>query len=280
MILVTGASGTVGSEVVRQLAAAGQKVRAMVRDPKKVSFGPGVEVVRGDFSQPETLSAAVQGVEKVFSLASGPEVIAQEPNLYAAAKRAGVKHIVKLSVMGADFEPGIALGRWHRASEKQLEASGVAWTILRPAGFMSNAFQWLGSIKGQGAIYAPTGQGKQGLIDPRDIAAVAVKALTTPGHEGQAYPLANEALTTGEQAALLSEAIGKPVQYVDVPEEAARQGMSQAGMPPVLVDAVLEFMGLIKAGYAGATTDAFTKITGQPPRTFAAWARENAPAFR
>ena len=279
MILVTGATGTIGREVVQQLVAAKQQVRVLVRDAKKANFGSGVEVVTGDANQPETLGAAFAGVEKAFILATG-DIPTQEGNFVAAAKAAGVKHLVKLSVLGANFEPGIALSRWHRASEKNIEASGLAWTFLRPAGFYSNALQWIGSIKAQSAFYSPTGQSKQALIDPRDIAAVAVQTLTAPGHEGKAYDLANEALTFGEQAAILSEVLGKTVTYVDVPEEAARQGMLSSGMSAVMVDAVMELMGLIKAGYAGSTTDSFEKVIGQKPRTFAAWAKEHAALFQ
>jgi uncharacterized protein YbjT (DUF2867 family) len=280
MILVTGATGTVGREVVKQLVAANQKVRVLVRDAKKADFGAGVDVAVGDSSKPETLGAAFKGVDKAFLLSAGDDLAKQEGNFVKAAKDAGVKHLVKLSVFGAEFEPGIALGRWHRESEKNIESSGIAWTFVRPAGFMSNAMQWVGSVKGQGAIYSPTGNGKQSLIDPRDIAAVAVKALTTPGHEGKSYNLATEALTVAEQASILSNAIGKPVTHVDVPEAGARQGMSAAGMPPVMVDAIMEFMGMIKAGYAGSTTSDFETVTGQKPRTFANWTKENAAAFK
>lgn len=279
MILVTGATGTVGSEVVKQLVAAGQKVRALVRDPKKANFGAGVEVVAGDLTKPETLGAALAGVEKVFALSAG-NIPEQEGNLVAAAKKAGVKHIVKLSVMGADFEPGISFGRWHRASEKNIEASGIAWTHIRPVGFMSNAFQWAGTIKSQGAFYQPAGNGKQALIDPKDIAAFAVKILTSDGHEGKAYDLSSEALTMTEQAKILSDALGKPVNYVDVPEDAARQGMAQAGMPSFMVDAVLELFGIIKAGYGGGTSDTFEKVMGRKPRRFEDWVKENLAAFQ
>jgi (4-alkanoyl-5-oxo-2,5-dihydrofuran-3-yl)methyl phosphate reductase len=279
MILVTGATGTIGREVVQQLVAAKQRVRVLLRDAKKANFGEGVEVAVGDATQPITLTAAFAGVEKAFILATG-DIPTQEGNFVAAAKAAGVKHLVKLSVLGADFEPGIALGRWHRTSEKNIEASGLSWTFLQPAGFFSNALGWVDSIKGQSAFYAPAGQSKQALIDPRDIAAVAVKALTNSGHEGKIYKLATESLTLAEQATILSGVIGKTVTYVDIPEEAARQGMLGSGMPPVMVEAVLELMVTIKAGYASATTNTFEAVTGQKPRTFAAWAKEHAALFQ
>jgi (4-alkanoyl-5-oxo-2,5-dihydrofuran-3-yl)methyl phosphate reductase len=279
MILVTGATGTIGREVVHQLIASQQKIRVLVREAKKANFGEGIEVAIGDTNQPETLGPAFTGVEKAFILATG-DIPTQEGNLVAAAKAAGVKHLVKLSVLGADFEPGIALGRWHRTSEKNIEASGLSWTFLQPAGFFSNALGWVDTIKGQSAFYSPAGQSRQALIDPRDIAAVAVKALTTPGHEGKIYKLANESLTFAEQAAILSGVLGKTVTYVDVPEEAARQGMLGSGMPPVMVEALLELMAMIKAGYASATTNTFEVVTGQKPRTFAAWAKEHTALFQ
>src|SRR5437868_2919098 len=220
MILVTGATGTIGSEVVRQLSAAGQKVRALVRDTAKAEKikGANVELAKGDLTQPETVRAALQGADKLFLLFTGVDLVPVEGKVVEEAKKAGVKHIVYLSVVGADMEPGIALGRGHRATEKAIEASGIPYTFLRPSGFMSNMFNNLQSIKAQGKFYGPYGDGKMGVIHPADIAAVAVKALTTAGHEGKAYVLTgSEAINNGEQAKILSQAVGKPIEYVAVP---------------------------------------------------------------
>jgi len=282
MILVTGATGTVGSEVVEQLVAAGARVRVLARDPAKAAkFGPSVEVVRGDLTKPETLDAAFAGVEKAFLLATGPELVQLEGNALAAAKKASVKHIVKLSASGIAREPELQLRRWHREGEEQLKASGLAWTILLPGNFDSNALGWAHSIKAQGMVFHLSGNGPSAPIDPRDIAAVAVAALTQPGHEGKAYTLTGpEALTTAEQVQIISAALGKPLQAIDAPEAAARGGMLGQGMPEALVDAVIELMVLIKAGLGGTLTSTVDEVLGRKGRTFEAWVKDNVAAFR
>ena len=284
MILVIGATGTIGSEVVRQLAAKGQKVRAFVRNPEKAEKlkGPNVELAKGDFDDVESLRAALKGADKLFLLTAGVENITQiEPRAVDEAKKAGVKHIVKLSVMGADMQPGITLGRAHRAAEMAVEASGIPWTFVRPSGFMTNALNNVGSIKAQGKFYGPYGDGKMGLIDPVDIAAVAVTALTRPGHENKAYTITGpEALSQGEVAQKLSAATGKTIEYVAVPPEAAGESMLKMGMPKSLVDALLEFSGVVRAGHAAAVTGEVERVTGRKPRSFDGWARDNAAAFK
>ena len=281
MILVTGATGNVGTQVVNQLAAAGHKVRALVMDKQEgAKLATTVDTVVGDLDNTDSLVNAMRGVERVYMLAPlTPSLEQHERNVIAAAKQAGVKHVVKHSVLGAQYE-GIALAKWHRAGEKALEASGLAWTHLRPSAFTSNAFFWLQSIKQGNAVYAPAGDGKLAVIDPRDIAAVAVKTLTTSGHEGQAYEITGpRALSTKEQVEILGKAIGKQLSYVDVPPEAARDGMAGM-MPPVIVDAMLEFYALIKSGQASLVTDTVQKLTGKAPRTFESWAQDNAAAFK
>lgn len=282
MILVTGANGTIGSEVVKQLIDSGQSVRALVRDPAKAAkLGGKVEVVQGDLSKPETLGVAFRGVEKAFLLATGPGLPQLDGHAIDAAKAGGVKHIVKLSVLGATMDPGLIIGRWHRAGETKLESSGIAWTFLRPGGFFTNALGWASTIKAQGAVYAPLGEGKSASIDPRDVAAVGVAALTKPGHEGKAYDLTGpQALSMAEQVQAISVAIGKPLKFVDVPEAAAKGGMLKAGMPEPLVNGLLELMALTKAGKVAMVSNAVEQVTGKPARTFEAWAREFAAAFQ
>lgn len=282
MILVTGATGTVGREVVKLLLEAGEKVRVLARDPAKAAqLGEKVEVVKGDLREPETLDAAFAGVDKAFVLATGPELSSLEGNAFDAAKKAGVKHIVKLSAHGADMEPGIMLGRWHKESEEKLKASGIAWTILRPGGFVSNTLRWAEMIKAQGAVFHSTGEGKSTPIDPRDIAAVAVKALTAPGHEGKVYELSGpEPLTTAEMVQKISALIGKPIRCVEAPDAAARQGMLHSGMPQIMVDAVMELNELLRSGYGEKVSPGVEQILGRKPRTFDEWLRDNAAQFR
>jgi uncharacterized protein YbjT (DUF2867 family) len=283
MILVTGATGNIGAPLVGELVAAGHAVRAFVTDTAsaKQKLGSKVELAQGSFTDASSLDAAMKGVDKLFLLSpAGPQQPEWEGNAVDAAKRAGVRAIVKSSVAGAQYDASI-LGRWHRASENKIEASGIAWTFLRPVGYTTNAMMWAATVKSQGAIYQPMGEGKMAPIDPRDIASVAAKCLTTSGHERKAYDLTGpEALTMAEQAKILGDAIGKPVKYVDVPDAAARDAMLGMGMPSIMVDALLEFTNLVRSGGASFVSDAVKTITGKPGRTFAAWCKENAAAFR
>jgi len=281
MILVTGATGTIGSEVVKQLVAAGQKVRVLARNPAKAEKFSGVETVAGDMLKPETLPGALAGVDKIFLLATSTELPHMEANVIDAAKKAGVKHIVKLSVMGADFEPGIPFGQWHRAGEKKLEASGIAWTFLRPTGFASNDLDWANTIKPQGAVYNPTAEGTNGTIDPRDIAEVAVVALTQPGHEGKIYTLTGpESLSTKQRVEKIAAASGRKINVIDVTLDQAKQGMLQGGMPAGYVDALIKYLEIVRANYAGATTEDVQKVLGRKPRSYDTWVKDNVAAFK
>jgi uncharacterized protein YbjT (DUF2867 family) len=280
MILVTGATGTVGREVVAQLLTAGQKVRAMTRDPSKVNLDGEVEVVQGDFNAPDTLASAIQGVERVFSLTFGPQTGIHEKNLAQAAKASGVRHIVKLSALGGDDETRNNIRKWHDEGEQAIRETGIAWTVLRPTGFMSNALHWRPSIRAQRKVFSNYGDGKLPPVHPRDIAAVAVRALISDGHEGKVYPLTGpEALSMSEQVKILADAIGKPLEYVPITDEVARQGMKDAGMPSFLIDALVPFAAFIRSGKAAHVFNTVKEVTGRPPLTFRDWAKENAAAF-
>ena len=281
MILVTGATGTIGSEVVRQLIAAGQKPRVLVRSPEKLKGLEGkVEIVKGDLGDAASVARALDGVDKVFLLTAGLDGPQLESATIDAAKKAGVKHVVKLSVMGAEFE-AISFAKWHRANEKKLEASGLGWTFLRPGSFVSNALWWAETIKKDGAVYQPDGQGKSALIDPADIAAVAVKVLTTPGHEGKMYTLSGPtAMTTQEVADVIGKTIGRPVKHVDVSPDAARQGMLASGMPEGYVNALLELLAATKAGMTATVTTTVEELLGRKPATVASFIERHSAAFR
>jgi len=282
-ILVTGATGTIGSEVVKALAAKpGVTVRVGVRSAAKAEklLAANVVPVDFDYDRPETIAAAVQGADRVFLLTPFTEnQVALAKALIDAAKAAGVKHLVKLSAIGADIEPGIQLGRWHREIEKLVEASGISYTVLRPASFMDNYINF--SPPGpDGNIYLPLGTGAVSYIDARDIAAVAAAVLTEEGHYGKAYDLTGpEALTMAEVAKAIGEASGRDVHYVDVPEEAAKKAMLDMQMPAWMVDAMMELHGICKAGYAGGISPLVEKLTGQKPRSFAQFARDRASAW-
>ncbi|HVI21841.1 MAG TPA: SDR family oxidoreductase [Myxococcales bacterium] len=281
MILVLGATGTTGGEVARQLIAKGQRPRLLVRSPQKArEFEGKAEIVEGDMDSKESVASALKGIEKLYLVSAGVNGMDLEINAVDAAKKAGVRHVVKLSVIGADA-PAMTFSKWHARSEKHLIGSGLAWTMVRPGNFMSNALMWAETIKTQGAFYQPTGEGRWAAIDPADIGAVAVAALTGSGHEGKAYPLTGpESMNAAQYAAKLSSAIGKPVKFVDVPPEAAKDGMLKSGIPAPYVDALLDLLAAMKAGKADGVTDTVEKVTGRKAGTFDAWARRHAAAFR
>lgn len=281
MILVLGATGTTGGEVARQLIAAGEKPRLLVRNRARASeFEGKAEIVEGDLDNPASLTTALQGVGKVFLVSAGLDGPNLEIKVIDAAKKAGVRHIVKLSVIGAD-EPSLTFSKWHARVEKHLKNSGLSWTMLRPGNFMSNALLlWGETIRTQGAFYQPTGEGRWAAIDPADIGAVAIQALTKPGHEGKAYTLTGpESLTAAQYAETLSSVLGKPVKFVDVPPEAAKQSMLASGIPAEYVEAIMDLMAAMKAGHADIVTDTFERVMGRKPTRFEDWVRRNRAAL-
>ncbi|WP_439881443.1 SDR family oxidoreductase [Pontibacter sp. MBLB2868] len=275
-ILVTGATGNVGREVVTQLAVidGDLRVRAGVHSLIKgenLKRLPDVEIVEIDFKNRESLHAAFTHVDKLFLITPFAEdQIEMAKILVDEAKKTGVKHIVKLSAMGADAEPGIQLGRWHREIEKYIEESGIAYTFLRPALFMQNLENFNSeSIKKEGKFYMSTGDGEIGYIDTRDIAAAAVEVLTSEGHEGKSYDLTGpEALSNYDVAQIMTEVLGRKVSYVDVPEENAREAMKQQGMPEKLADALLELHGVYRSGYSNEVNDEVQSLIGRKPHSF------------
>jgi uncharacterized protein YbjT (DUF2867 family) len=283
MILVTGSTGKVGAELVRQLATKRARVRALVRDPAKgaVLAGPGVEIARGDLGDPASLDAAMGGVERVFLLSGVDRRQAElQGNVVQAARRAGVRHIVKLGSAGTSPDSPITVARLHAQTEKDIEASDIPYTFLKPALFMQFIMTHASTVKGEGAIYAPMRDGKVPMIDVRDIAAVAAAVLTGSGHEGKAYTLTGpEALSMNDVAHKLSQAIGKPVKYVDVPPDAARKAMIAQGIPPWFVEDLLKLMEVFAAGYAATVSPDVKNVIGQA-RTFDAFARDFAQAFK
>jgi (4-alkanoyl-5-oxo-2,5-dihydrofuran-3-yl)methyl phosphate reductase len=280
MILVTGATGTVGREVVAQLLAAGKKVRALTRSPAQARFNGRVEIAAGDLGKPETLARAVEGVESVFSLALGAEIGVQEASLAQVAKRAGVRHIVKLSVLGAAGEDRSSVANWHEAGERAIQNTGIAWTFVRPGAFMSNSLWWSDTVRTQGKIFSNFGEGRLPYIHPRDIAAVAVCALTQAGHEGKAYDLTGaEALSVRECVQILADAVGRPIEYVPITDEVAREGMEKSGMPAYLIDALLPFASCVRNGKGERVLPTVEQVTGKKPLTFVEWASECKGAF-
>jgi uncharacterized protein YbjT (DUF2867 family) len=281
MILVTGATGTVGSETVRLLADAGHRVRAMVHDPAKAaSLGAGIDTVVADLGEPATLAPAFAGVERVFVISPvHPQLETFEANAYRAAAEAGVKHIVKLSNFAAGSFDTLLMA-WHQASEDGLRAQQVPWTVLGPTRFMTDTpfpFMW-SSIVNQGLITESTADGRITVIDPRDVAAVAAKVLTTPGHEGRSYKLtSDDSLTGAEIAEKISAAVGRPVSFVDAPPDVVHQGLVAAGVPEFVAEMLLQYFFLVRDGYMQLTTTV-ADLLGRPPRSYEEWLKDNAEA--
>ncbi len=282
-ILVTGATGTIGSQVVKALAGKGHTIRATARGEDKSAKvrALGATAVDFEYGDAGSVARAVEGVDRLFLVTPfTADQVELAGRVVAAAKKAGVRHVVKLSAIGADIEPGIQLGRWHRAVEKELEAAGLSYTLLRPNNFFENFVNFYGP-DAQGNIYLPWGTAKCSFIAGSDIAQVAAKALTEDGHAGKAYELSGpEAIGIVDAAETLSKVTGRKITYVDVPESAAKSAMLGLGMPEWMVDAMMELHAIDKAGYAANVTDTVEQVTGKKARTFADFARENASKWR
>ena len=281
MILVTGATGNIGSELVKLLLLKKIPVRVITRDEKRVShLDPGIERVIGDRQDPAVVSKALQGADQVFIL---PVLFDKDHGadrlLIEQAKPAGVRQMVMIS-SGAVRMEGNAIGRLHREKEQLVENTGLPWTFLRPGGFMSNTFQWAGTIKSQSKVFNPMGHGETAPISPYDIAAVAAIALTSSGHEGNAYDLTGpEVLSTPDQVQILSKIIGKPIECVDIPVEVASERAIASGVPEVLVESLAQLWRQVRAQSAAFQTKEVERLTGRPGQTFETWGREHRDAF-
>ncbi|MGI9070081.1 MAG: SDR family oxidoreductase [Bryobacteraceae bacterium] len=282
MILVTGATGTNGRELVDELHKRRVPFKAMLRNTNKRSVLPeGIETVQGDFAKPETLSRALNGVDHAFLVSPSSEQSEElEKNFIAAAKNAGVAHVVKLSVIGADLHSTSRFQRFHREAEIELENSGMGWTNLRPNLFMQTTLSYKPTIVSQNAIFASAGNSRISAVDVRDIAAVAAVALTEAGHEGKHYVITGpDPLTHTEMAAHLSEALGKDVRYVDVPYSVTRDALLQMGIPAWQVEGIIELNDMYKRGEAAGVTDTVRSVAKKESITFAQFARDFANVF-
>ena len=284
MILVTGATGLVGGAVVRQLAAQGVPLRALVRSPEKAAAlaGPTVQTIVGDFGGPETLGPVLQGVTRAL-LISHHDIrqVELQGNFVEAARRTGPVHVVKLSGLGTAPGSPLRSGRWHSETEAQIRNAGLPWTFLHPPYFMQNLLRAAPAIAAHGVLTAAMKDGRIAMVDARDVAAMAVAPLTAPGHEGQTYVITGpEALSHAMVAAILSEAVGRPIAYRDIELDALRKQLVSGGAPSWLVDVRMEFTTVLREGFAAVVTDTVLRTTGRPPRTFAAFAAEHAARFR
>jgi uncharacterized protein YbjT (DUF2867 family) len=287
MILITGGTGTVGSRAARALLAAGAPVRVLVREPARAGWleAEGAEVRRGDLDDESSLRAAMEGVERVLLIAPlHPRMARREGAVIEAAVRAGVRHVVKLSTLGvlARAVPGSPPEprqyQLHRRAERHLERSGLAWTQLRPGPFMQNLIAQRASIVGGGVVRGSWGSGRMPYVDAGDVAAVAVRALSEPGHQGRAYALIGpETLSGDEIAQRLSAALGRRIRYLDVPPEVTERTLRERGAPAWLVGAMLEVMARVRSDEPPPPPgDDVERVTGRPARGLEEFAREHA----
>src|SRR5882757_11153556 len=279
MYLVIGASGNVGSEVVKQLLAAGKKVRAFTRDAAKVAAWDGqVEVAIGDLTSPATFAQAVSGVEGIF-LMNGALDGGIFRQLIAAVKARGNPRVVFLSTLFAGF-PESRIGQLHKDKEDVIRASGLPGRFVRAGAFMTNAYQWLGTIKAEGAVYNATGAGRIAPVTAEDIAAVAVHALIDPSLTPEIFEVTgNELLTIPEQVGILADAANRPIRCVDTSTETAIQGLIAIGTPPPVAAAVGQSYETVREGKMAMVKDTVLRVTGRQPRSYQSWAREHASRF-
>ncbi len=278
-ILITGATGHVGKELVEQLLKMGDtRVRILVRNRNKVlHLGNNVEIAVGDLDKPETLSDAMQNVERLYFVTAFTGQIA---NLVKKAKKAGVKHIVKQSTIEADRSLGP--GKWHREQEEFIKASDMAWTIIRPTMMMTNTIEWWSAtIKSKSAIYFPGRKGKVPVIDPRDIAAVVCKVLTHSGHEGKTYVVTEpDALSIAEMVDIIGKVLDKRISYISVFPWLAGMWLRRSGLNRRLADALIQTLQALRKNQYAYVANDVELVTGQKPRGFEAWCRENIVAFQ
>jgi uncharacterized protein YbjT (DUF2867 family) len=289
-ILVTGATGLTGGAIVRRLSARGVPVRALVRNTTTTNTDkaaalaelPGVEVVEGDMAQAQTLTRSLTGADRVMLISSSDPAMAEiQSTLIDAAAAAGVRYVIKLSGIIPDLDSPFRFARMHGEIEQHLEASGMAFTHLRAGEFMHAYFRQIGSIVNKGALLLPMADARIASVDVGDVAEVAADVLSGSGHEGKAYPLTGpDSLTMTVVAEKLSAATGNPIRYVDVPPEAAKQAQLAAGLPPYLVDGLVELFAERRAGRESTVSPVIKEVFGRRPTSFDEFAERNAPVFR
>jgi uncharacterized protein YbjT (DUF2867 family) len=276
MILVLGGRSKIGSAAIDQLLGKGESVRAFARPRESAdSFPPGLDAfVRGDLADADSLTAAMDGVNKVFLLCGPTEdEVRLNRNAIDVAKDSGVRLLVRSSILGSDPDSPATFARDHGACDRYLVRSGVPYVIVRPNLFQQNVPEnTIPSIDADGRFYANAGHARLSMVDTRDVAAVAVAALTQPGHEGSSYDVTGPAaLSYHDVAAKLSAALGREIAYVDAPDDAVRHALSGFGLGDWLVGALVDLYQDYRRsgtdGYAARVTDTVQRLTGRPPRT-------------
>jgi uncharacterized protein YbjT (DUF2867 family) len=279
--VVTGATGTVGRRVVRELAAR-HAVRAVTRDPAgAVRAGLSCRLVEADFADHRRLRGASAGADALLLITSDPLRPEHDENVVAAARAQGVRHIVKLSALAvADPDAQDLITCWQRGCEALVRASGAEWTLLRPRAFMSNALGWARSVREEGVVRARYGESRNACVDPADIAAVAARVLTSPGHAGRSYALTGpRPLSAREQTEVLAAVLQRPLSFEELPTGRAWEAW-RARFPEPVARAVAESAERQRAGAKEAVADGVRQVLGREPRGFDTWAAEHADHFR
>ncbi len=285
LVLITGAAGRVGSALLDRLSDADVELRVLSHDESKAQSlrSRGVEVIRGDFLKPETLGPALDQVAAVFlATPIHPEQTTQAINVIQAAKDSGTApRIVRLSVHQASHQAPTRNSRQHAVIEDALTSSGLPYTLLRPQSFMQNTLMTASTVATQGRIYQPMKDGRLGMIDARDIGAVAARVLTEEGHEGQTYTLTGPAaISFHDVARILSEILGREVTYINIPLEKAKESMLARGISEWMAEVLNEYANAHSAGYSDWTTDSVERLTGHPATSYQQFARDFAMVFR
>jgi uncharacterized protein YbjT (DUF2867 family) len=280
MYLITGATGEVGSRVVRQLLECGIRPRVLTRSEEKARslFGDRVDVCVGDLSAPASTRGAIQGADTVFLVNVGPEIPKRDKAAASISQEAGVRKIVKLSSL--DVEYGLALGVWHEKGEAAIRHVGIPFTFVRPTGFMSNLLAWAHSIRTEGIVRSSTAVGRRPFIHSEDIASVCVAVLLRDEYSGKVLPITGpESLTFGEATEIIGEAIGKRLSYQVISDEEARERYSKISGSREETEAHVALWKAIRDGRLAATTDGVHRILGRKPIPLRQWASENARSF-
>ncbi|MCP4163396.1 MAG: SDR family oxidoreductase [Deltaproteobacteria bacterium] len=284
MLFVTGATGKTGQKLVKYLSEKNERFQIGVRSPEKTSFveRKNIEIINFDFMDINSINTALKNVDKLFLLTPIIEnQVEITKQIVDVAKKSGVNYIVKLSAIGSEDNRDLQLIRWHRETDRYIEESGISFTILRPNSFMDNFINYGASIKTDGKLYMPRGEGKVSYISVEDVAAVACEVLTTKGHKNKIYDITGpEAISVSDVALAISKATGRPVEYVDIPEKIARQTMESAGYPKWMTEILMEVNNAIKAGTLSEVTTVARDITGKFTANIKEWAIANADAFK
>lgn len=279
MFLITGATGTVGSEVVASLQHTHPgRVRALTRNANAV-FPSGVNKVVADLST-DDLTAVLDGVDGVFLVSDGVHIADRDQRVAAAAAAAGVQRIVKLSALGVGHGSTDPITNWHRAGEEAIRVSGLSWTFLRPTAFMSNALNWAPDIARDRVVRAPFAAGRTAVVDPADIGAVAAASLTDGFRHEAIYEITGpDPLSPGDQVAILSDVLGRTLSFVEVDHADVLAQMTSHGMPTELARAIVELMRSSREPFNSQPTGDIQSVTGRPARSFVDWVRAHRAAF-